>query len=400
MTQYQWSFFNNRTTSTPDDRPATQEQKTDYIMLCREKGLTPKNYTNMNFQQLEELIREARQWRPISPRQKELIIEICERIGQTPPTEKFLNGLSGGQMGTGAQLIARLMETERQLAGEIPPTEDQVRFILDMFVCPDVDFTELGLQYRIPLEGTTKDIFGEEKAMWRRPTAEEVANFLLENISKADASEFIQKYRSVYFEWRTTRVTDAQVNFIRELENRLANIISPKPITEAMTIDGEVFTINVGKVGDKAKDYAPVAYRPIDEIELRQLSRDDAKTLIDRLQAEIRNPSLIRFPKPEDATFESIREAKTLKDEAILQSERLINVLHKLLAVAGHDDDQLINSAMEMFDLDLDKGIVAQKRKYIKDFMDYLLENKFIGLDGLVEICKESAVATKILESK
>jgi len=239
---------------------------------------------------------------PASPRQldkiKELETEIISAGGAMKPmTQATLDSLTGGREGTASSLIQMLFDTRNELSETAPITEPQLKIIVEWFLCPDIPFESFSSEEvydkkELANDNESRTITIEidrrialEDNLWRLMTVDEFESEIKSKLTKKRASKFIDAYRGVFYDWKKTRITESQVKYIRELELRLANITTPKAVEWAF-VDGEMVEMKANTV-DYNDDWNPMAYQPMDELVLAQLSYEDASKWIDNLKTEL-----------------------------------------------------------------------------------------------------------------
>jgi len=140
-------------------------------------------------------------------------------------------------------------------------------------------------------------------------------------------------------------------------------------------------------INDDGKSYSPAGdVRKLEDLQLAQLSQEEASAYIDLLKNELarKNPSSDEEPQ--------VNDEDTRKDEL----EEMQDILHKLNAVAGYD-----TTLPEKISSLLTEGYggeeVDEIKSEIQDFMFELVREDAIDFIGLITICENSNTAQKIL---
>jgi hypothetical protein len=134
-------------------------------------------------------------------------------------------------------------------------------------------------------------------------------------------------------------------------------------------------------------------------MQLMMFSVDEASKYIDILKSEMTRKDLYSYRDESDntETFEDIRQAKDANEARVKRYTELQDLMFKLEAVAGYENDELHQAvSIFMVDEDVDSEQLQDSRKVIRDFMLYLVENDFISFESMVDMCKNSEVAQKL----
>jgi len=372
------------------NRPTPRQQQY-YIDLCERKRIKPKDINSFTFDTLRAEIEQMRAMPdPASPRQiekiRELEKEIIELGGELKPiTEKFINSLTGGREGSASSFIQTLFDMRTSMNDVAKPSDAQLQIMVEWFLCPDIPFEQYGVEKRVYLEhlssySTDVDTPDKlEQRLWRYVTPTEFAQRISERITRKDASAFIDRYRGVFYEWRKTRVTQQQVRYIRELEDRLSNTYVP-PQVEYAVVDGEV--MQVTKPSSRIQ-YNAQAYTPMEEMQLAQMSYEQGSEWIDRLKNEVdrRNTYQNMHDEVEDVfgsaqqDFEDKmtmrdenRRANDLADAKIDEFNKMKDLVFSVEAVLGYNNDEIHDMIQEMLMEDCESTTLIDYKSRIKEF--------------------------------
>lgn len=397
MENSKFSFTNFTSTgsakynSDSSTRKPTERQIQYYMDLCVQRKVAPQNYTAMTYDEVGALIEELRKFYPASENQIKMIkdkLELLSTMGVAINAPDY-SKLTGGREGTASALIEGLISMERQYTDKMPATDSQLQFMVSMYLCPDVPFESFEIARKVDL--------GD--GMWRKFTPEEFAEEIKSKMNKRDASAFIDANRGAFHTWKQTRVRPEQVKYIRQLEDRMANLTPTSVIEWAVDEEGNLVQIQK-QVADKSKAYAPTGYTPLDEMELMMFSVEEASKYIDILKSEYERKDLYKYGEvaDESLTFESLRKANSVEQQKENELKELNDLMFKLEAVAGYADEELHNAVTSLL---LEKEVVSEKvqeqRNKIHDFMMELIEDDSATFEGMVELCKNSPIAQEIL---
>lgn len=398
---YSYNFNTNRgydrsyTGSSARTNSPTQRQIGYYMDLCVQRKVTPKNYTQMTADQLAQEIETLRKFYPASQKQIDMIRDKVTNlqgmgININMPSDVELNALTGGQGGTASVMIESLIKLERQHSDQAPPTEAQLKFLVEMYLCPDVPFEEnFDIRRRIELDNN----------MWRRPTPDEFAEQIKTKMKRNDASRFIDQHRGAFHTWKQTRIRPEQMRYIKELEARMVNLGSPVTVEYSIDINGNITQVQKHDT-DKSAQYNPKGYMPLDDMQLMMMSSNEASQYIDILKSEQGRRELYSYGEVSDnsATFEDLRQAKDEHQAKIQEFTALQDLIFKLEAVAGYENPE-VHDAVNFYLVEEggNAEAVRESRKVIKDFMLYLVQNEYIAFSSIAELCKDSKVAQNIL---
>ena len=415
MTNYTFNFFGiTNENEEIKANPPSKGQIKFYSDLCKQKRVKPRNVNEFTYDTMSEEIQRLLAYHPASDSQIKLIndkvknlnklmsnlnfteeqiqqfeedkdnvisIIILGIIKKDLELEPIISKLTGGMEGTASKLIEGLISVERHFNEIQPPSPNQLKLLTSMFLCPDVAFEDYGVSRKIELED----------GMWRKPSPEEFAEKLKENFTYSKASEFLNKYRGQFHEWKKTRIRPEQMRYIMQLESYMGNDNTPGVVEVATTMDGEVINLAQGK------EYINgAAFVPHTEEQLIQFSIEQASQYIDQLKAELDRVQETSFVEPEIEYME-LRSIDTIEDTISFEYEELNSLMYKLEAIAGYDDEELHQAAsIELIQNDSPEANKENRLK-IRNFMKELLYTDAISLYELLELTKSCPTAQKIL---
>lgn len=316
------------------------ERQAKYISdLCRQKGQQQADVTGMTYDEASELIGKLLGMKGtdgMTPKQKAKIEEIIARNPHFNINEAHPNW-SKYTKDEASTLIGWLFDMERESRHLKPCTEAQVAKIVRMYLCPDVIFSDTGWVE------TYEERDGKRYLV--RPASRFLAQWIATNMRQQDASEFITKYNAKYLEWSRGRVTKQQQAFIRQLEQRMANLYSAGGAHEQKTdADGNV----IANDGPSRKEWAPKGYEELDAVSLYIMSEQAASKYIEVLQAELQRKELTRF-NPESMIGDYLEEKRiTTGDESVEHDAKLMaDFVYGLYAQLGEDLDEVARQHAE-----------------------------------------------------
>lgn len=369
-------------------RPQSAAQASYYMTLCKAAHISPEEgFGVWGYDEMSSRIAALKERKaPASVKQLEIINKIIERNGFKITFDQ--SSLTGGEGGSASAFINKLIELEKKNRLNLPPTEAQIGLLLNMFPCPAANFEDLGIEKFIPRE------LGGHVYKYKL-SADEIAQTILERVNQQAASDFIAKYRDVYYEWKQTRLTIGQQEYIRTLEARMMGL-DKKGVEDSIIITFEGEEISLSQLTGKVdKQWTPPMYEPLSDLAIAQLSQEAAKSYIDRLSWELspEGKKLINGTHiPEDETFEELRKI----DPAAKEYDALNNIVHALLASMGEGatiEDAQIPMTMEDYESkSQDWGV-----KKLRSILDSVLEMKTFDYEDLFDLCKTSEIAMRVL---
>jgi hypothetical protein len=257
-----------------------------YYDLCKRNNATPADITGWTAQQLSKAIDEAKapQASKASPKQIELIQKIMDRNNY--PMDKLvakygpIANLSGGKEGQASKVIDALLAREKADAVNSPINEEQRLWFEKAFLCPNVNFLELGIIMNPRWDRV------EDKWVKVNISPNEYIK-AVSKLTREEASSFQRKYQNEYYEFQKGKATDKQVVFIKKLITDINNSVKPCFVEYVTDLYG-----NVTEVLNGTKEYADKIN--LTDLDLYYLTQESAKFLIDQLQSERGDSSLRR----------------------------------------------------------------------------------------------------------
>ena len=338
MLQDKYGFLVPTRPSAPADKQSTPRQHKFYLDLCEQKRRKPiDNYESLTFNELSVLIDELKELRPISDAQLQALNNCLERlakVGIFPDID--INNLTGGINGTASTTLDYLFKLVNKHCPpeSMPPTQKQLEYVASMYLCPAVAFEDYGVERWIYLENGMK----------RRPTSEEFIDTLRKAFDRATISDFINKYRGEFNEWRNTRIRPGQLKHILSL---------------------------LDKHGGSQ----------IDELTLLQFSQEEADTFIKQLLDELKVPL-------QTSLFEETRDIEptpsTIEEAYEQELKELENIFFGLMMETGEEIDNI-------------DEFLSDKNQ-IREWFAFLLEKEFITPDRLLEIIDSNELLAEMFQ--
>lgn len=307
---------------------ASEGQVKFYHDLLAQRNMKPDpDHVNWSYQEMHDKINEIKSFRPPSQKQVDTIKELINQLRELGADvalmeDEEIRKLQGGYNGEAGKKIDELKKLLSNYNDKQPMSEKQLDFISKMFLCPDVGFEDYDIPRKLPYEGS--------EGSWRYPTKEEFEEMINDKMNKKDASAFIDKYRTAFFNWKKTRIAEGQMSYIRTLELRLADIHVPKEENVGVDQDGNINVINKASK-ESIEDYR--AYVQLTEYEILMFSQEQASEYIEQLKSEIENKSLKKFEKEP--------EIDELRTEDFCLVETMKKVAHNVEAIVGYADEKL-----------------------------------------------------------
>jgi hypothetical protein len=366
---------------------------------------TAEEIAMMSFTQVRDLISEL-QHRP-SPASPSQMLKINETIAEMQAhgakiniSAEKLNSLTGGREGTASKMIEFLMQQKAKLNIVAPASEAQINTIAEWFLCPDIAFEDYNIERKVSMPSVSP-------TAWRFMTPDEFKTQLQEELSRSEASKMIDQYRAVFYEWKKSRITKAQMNHIRQLDERLASIESQAEVTFAVDQDGNIIEVATAN----KNTYNPRAHEPLTEHQLMQLSYKEASTLIDQMKKEQseRYASISQSKDQQDlqdkvAGFDErtgVGRAKNENDARSNEFHRLSDMIYALEAVAGQESEGLHELIQEVL---IDGGGNYEHAKNeIKAFMHLCINHQdasraYKTSGTLLQIAEQTTIGTAIAQ--
>jgi len=305
-----------------------------YLKLCTEKHvqLDPKYRTfdgrknGIMDKEIQRLIKLVTFKAP-SEAQINILEEICARNSWEVPEYK---SLTGGREGTFSKMIGELINMERELQKVAPPTENQVMTIVEMYHCPDVDFSDLNESYGVKYIDNKGG-----KLLWSRPSQETIIETILDMVTYQEASAFIYKFQSEFYAWKSTRLSDAQMVRVKANQKRCG--------MEVMS-----------------------------DAALMQFDRRTADIYIRDLDIVRRDADLCKFPV--EAYQEDISRVNTVAKAVEEDVNTKDNILFSLYAMCGMSGSEESDSSIDL----------SNNYEIIKDLAQVVVD--ICGIDSVIEL--------------
>ena len=357
--------------------PAKPGQIEMYKKLVAEKNLEAlEDFSKINGSQLYRLNAELLKYRSVSEAQKKRIADDIGKLESIGVQLKLpeIDKLTGGMDGTASKLIYKLEEIIKSKQGLFPATENQVSSMSLMFLCPDVPFEDYGISRKVELPGN----------MWRRKSPQEFMESLKE-LTFEEASEIIGKYKPAFQEWSYTRISNAQVKRIQQLELRLAEDYANQEVVE-IEVDGEIIDLTPSK----SKRMKGEVYKPLDLEQLLQFSKAEADEFIKQLERETTRSRESSLDTSEQFEFTIVH-----KDDD-LAYEEAISLLYQLQAIAGWDSEEILDAFTIRLVQDDSPESFSENKKVIREFMTEMIETGATDFFGLMEFIRDSRSLQRI----
>ena len=423
----------NTTGATTINKPSAGQVKY-YKDLCTQRNIVPEDTSTWNFDTMSAKIKGLLEFKVPSPAQLNLIKTKMEKLAQFGIVEEMVTipkELTGGLNGTASVLIGELIEWEKKFSELDTPSDKQLDMLVGMYLCPDIAFEDYHINKRISLSKltpedkarykellvlldkgvfteiapgswkyvpATQDLIDEMEVVkkkvtstWRKMTPEEFKKELATKLNKATASELINKSTGVFYEWKNTRIRPEQMKYIRTLESRLAYQPVARAVEFAVSDEGEIIEVNVA-----GKESIPGAeYNPIQDDELIMFTIPEADEFIGQLRMEVERRESNPIEAEQD--YDELRVARNQKEAMDIEHKAFDDLMYKLLAVAGYEDDDLLQAST--YSLVTDESDDSQKvnRTKIRDFMRELIATQAITFHELITLTQESVTAQRIL---
>lgn len=391
----------------PQANPASAKMQ-KFLLDMRTRhhiATTPEEIALLSFKQVREELQELQSRpAPATPSQMEkintIIAEMQAHGANINISAEKLASLTGGREGTASKLIDFLMQKKGALNIVSPASEAQINTIAEWFLCPDIPFEDFNINKKVLMPDVSA-------TAWRFLSVEEFKAELTAKLTRSDASRLIDAHRAVFYTWKQSRITKAQMKHIRELDERLASIESQAEVTFAVDLDGEIVEVATAK----KNTYNPRAHEPLTEHQLMQLSNKEATTLIDQMKKEQteRYASIDASPAQQDlqdkvAGFDDrtgVGRAKNENDARSNEFHRMSDLIFKLEAVAGQESEGLHELVQEVL---IDGGGNYEHAKNeIKAFMHLCVnhqnkERAYQTSGTLLQIAEATIIGTAIAE--
>lgn len=418
-----------------------------YTDLCKRKRVPVNPRESFTKQTISQVI-DALQTQPdmISDRQLEKVASLYVELDALKVsfkrfTETELHTFSGGNGGKASRYIDHLMKKLNEAKANAPLTEEQLNVLVPWMLCPAVPFESI----TIPREEGSKVIElsrtkatgrthawssdAPQQVEWTLLTPDEFAEQLQAKLTKADATYVIDQYRGLYYDWRKTRITQNQINHVRKIEQRMADMYTPKQVETAYDWEtGEEITIKTVDSHVDRGESQYVGYTPIAEHELLQLSVQEASKYIDQLTWELEclkngkmrqdafgddpeqtvNPDNQYITEKHSKFNERNHTGLATKDtKDLAEFTAFSDMLFALEAMRGHKDEVLHDLARTVLEINFEQDLNEQAEKdlsYIAQFMFDTVDTTrdamyiFSRAEGLMTISENTVVGTIIAQ--
>lgn len=338
---------------------------------------------------------------PMSEKQRttieNIIVELAELNAPVVIPQEMLESLTGGAQGTAGKLIDKLFRLRTEAQANGPLTDKQAETLAKWMYCPDMPWEDFGISLRVPMVHVSD-------TAWRYMLDEEFMAELKAVMLKPVASKFIDDYGHFYYAWKKTRATQYQIDTIRQIEQRLANVYTIG-VKEYALVDG-VMTETYKK---SKRQWNPQAYVPMTDEQMIQLSATDASKLIDQMNFELKskqeevlnedNLAQQRLEEKHNKFNERTNEGRATDELSALNREHqaLVDFVFQLESAVGHTDEELHESINETMILKTKNG--ADTAYEIREFIRYAVDGAYITVTGLSQMCRKSQVASKLVEA-
>jgi hypothetical protein len=461
----------------------SNKQLTFYYEVCSRKGKAPKDTSSMTPFQLSQEIEHMltlpnraseAQENTLRTMLKELVDAGIPNV--RVPGDKFWSNFEMWNATTASKWIEDAQAIRAKHFDVLPATEQQIERLSLMYLFPEVEWESITRQkqeiheywecddeddkMRYKKEKITyteetviqRKIYLDEERdgvqLWRYMDDKEFKSEL-KKLTHQQASGLLDKYSGAFTAWERTRITRGQKTQIRQIENRLASIYTPKEVT-AYDLDQP---FNLGDFGDtnvsedvpfqnntkKVDNWNPRAYEPLKEQQLDMMSREEADVYIRQLRKELQDGELRNVGGAQNLDYAEygIEEARTAKNEADARTKEfkeLNNFLYGLSDIVGvafevidtttdnagnvvkmvTTPDSLRHDALQVFfDTKLHIKVggkvvetgagTTQERKdelraQITDFVKEAIRGKSIKFDGIMALADRSEIANEILD--
>lgn len=358
-----------------DTRKPTERQYAFYKDLCTQRNVEAKDIAEFaSYDELSDEIKKIRAYFPASEKQIELIKAKIENLNKMDVniTMPDTSALTGGREGSASKLIESLLKMEKQYKDKMPPSEKQLQYMVNMFLCPDVGFEEYEINKKIALENNK----------WRYMNPNEFAEEIKSKMNGKEASYFIDKNKEAFNQWRSTRIRPEQQRYIRVLEDRF---IGKEDYTIEWVVNNKG-EMEMKKTYNTTEDTSKI-WR-LTEMQLMQFSVKDASKYIEILTSELAR-------KEKSTTLEPENSREDKKEDNELKA--LETVIYYLETVVGHELFEFHEKISSLLTDGFDSTEINQIKNDIREFMLEIIKQDYIDLAGLVELCKDSITAQRIL---
>lgn len=460
MTTSKFSFNSNTTKSAPATNFGAKYQTGStyqnvpsdksysfYLDLCKRKRVDVMPKSAFTRESMSSTI-DALQQQPdkISDRQLEKVASIYDNLRKLGAeikyfTEKELFAMTGGADGTASKYITFLLQKEANLNDIQPLTEEQQNVMVPWMLCPDVPFESLTI---VRPEGSklievnrTKPVeqmkawssdMPAPAGAWRLMTPDEFADELASKITKKDANALIDQYRGIFYDWKKTRITQRQIEHVRKIEQRMADMFVPKEVEQAFDWEtGEEIIIKTVDSHVDRGESQYVGYTPIEEVELLQMSVQEASKYIDQLSWELEcvkngkmrlteDGSLVHYIDPE-VLINQDNQALTEKHSSfnernhtglatestkdLVEITAFSDMLFSLEAIAGHKDEVLHELAKPEHIMNNNSDLLEYVAEFMYNTIDFSRQADYVmqQIGGLITVSENTVTGSIIAQA-
>lgn len=442
------SIFEGNTANNTQKFEHSPKMVTYYLDLCTQKQVKPANTSYMTSKELQNAISTLRNMPNLAtPGQITAIREVIEELidlgsDRNHFPDAYLSRLTGGREGQASALLQELYAERKELQVNAPPSREQIITLATWYICPDIPFEEFGIRKTVPLQELRAWTYednkgtGTEVVPYRQMTATEFGQEITRVFKRADAQAFINQFQQVHYNWKSTRITDSQIQKIKRLEYYNNTLFAGAGVQ--VDEEGNYYREhNTGKLlydevtkeytQETTKHYLETNFTKLDNRTLRQYSREEANKLIMIMQLELddrqnsfSNPyddiqEALEFKHTtyselqqrdneylDDAGVTHTRQAKTVASAREVEMENLNKSIVFCEATVGHNNDELREQlTVAVLDNDELKGNVALQELFNFFMLSIDMKNEDTirkSVARLGNACESSLIATKVYE--
>lgn len=415
-------------------QPASPAQIKTYLENCERKHIAPQDTATFTRATISaEIGRIIALPFPASEAQMKKVMETIDTLNKgglkINISQEKLDGLTGGTNGTASQLLQFLFKKQEESGIIGQPTEAQLDILVSWFLCPDIPFESISIAVQYDkkeelaneADSQTETISVNRATIVLRPdvspnatqrilfTPEQFREELIAKVNRNQASALIDQYRSTFYDWKKTRITEKQVQLVQTLDQRLASLYVPRESELAVDESGNVVDV----VRKMNKVYNPVAHEPMDLLQLAQMSYTEASTYIAQLQSALNDKSNAPSPTDDQAelnekfkTYNPERNEgnrpKTQEEARIKEFHAISDFLFSMDSLSGHEHTDMHENLRETI---VDHGgqrsdkYTRDLKKMMIDSIDYSSkQNIYRSLARLESLTEDSLILTTIYE--
>lgn len=459
MSYYQ-SFTQSANRSSNAIKPS-ESQINSYYQQCERKRITPQDVSKMSRAELSAELQRIFDL-PLPAREtqitalKEVLAELVNAgvPGVRMPSEKFFLSLN---VQSASKWIDDVRAIRAQNLGMMPPSDEQLDKLVRMMMFPDIEWesivgerTETHEYYEADDEddklrynkesihyttntSVNRKVFLNEyigegeniKQLWRFMTKDEFREELKVKLNHTQASRIISEHQGTHEAWARTRLSRSQYNTIRQLENRMANLFTSRPMGEPIAmLDGGEADVPFA-LASRKEEYSPRAYEPIAEELIILFDQDEADMYINQLQYELKDSELRSSTNAQELPYsefvhnvtkegvEEIRDAVSEADKRTKEFKAINNFMHGLSSMVGFGFEQQANIHGEMvlvtvdslradvLQVFFDNGTQEAKNDMflqIADFVKYTVESEAVTFNQVLSLAEGVELANEVLD--